>query len=179
MGNFKKALSLGTLRKVKSHDHTIVSRSAMEKTNSKRVFRIPKQTNWLSDTKQVIWEILQMHTKGRVNRHRWDLLLFVTIYNLKKRTDLYYSPRIDWEKTWFNSVQRSAGWQWSIQRSLIRVKGPFMLFLTIDFRIHWRHIPPSYKSSTWTVELQKLCRPCRTKWIWEMLGQWYHVIWTT
>ena len=35
MGNFKKALSLGTLRKVKSHDHTIVSRSAKEKINSK------------------------------------------------------------------------------------------------------------------------------------------------
>ena len=34
---FQKALSLGTLRKVKSHDHTIVSRSAMEKINSKRV----------------------------------------------------------------------------------------------------------------------------------------------
>ena len=35
---FQKALSLGTPRKVKSHDHTIVSRSAMEKINSKRVF---------------------------------------------------------------------------------------------------------------------------------------------
>ena len=32
-----------------------------------------------------------------------------------------------------------------------------MPFLTIDFRIHWRHISP-YKSSTWTVERQKVCR---------------------
>ena len=45
--------------------------------NSKRVSWIPKQTNWFSDIKQVIWEILQIHTEGRVNRHRWDLLLFV------------------------------------------------------------------------------------------------------
>ena len=36
-GRFQKALCLGTPRKVKSHDHTIVSRSAMEKINSKRV----------------------------------------------------------------------------------------------------------------------------------------------
>ena len=48
MGNFKKALSLGTLRKVKSHDHTIVSRSAMEKINSKRVSWIQsKQIDFL------------------------------------------------------------------------------------------------------------------------------------
>ena len=67
-----------------------------------------KLTFWY---KTGIREILQMHTEGSVNRHHWDLLLFVKIYNLKKRTDLYYSPRTDWEKTWFNSVQRSAGWQ--------------------------------------------------------------------
>ena len=102
---------------VKSRDYTIVSRSAME--NSKWGSWIPKQTKWLSNIKQVtIWEMLQAHTEGRVNRHCWDLLLFVKIYNLKKRTDLYYSPRIEWEKTWFNSEQRSAGWQ-VIQRSLI------------------------------------------------------------
>ena len=67
-GEFQRALSVGTLRKVTSYDHTIVSRSAME--NSKPVSWIPKQTNWLSDIKQVIWEILQIHT--------WDLLPFVT-----------------------------------------------------------------------------------------------------
>ena len=44
-----------------------------------------------------------------------------------------------------------------------------MPLLTTDFRIHWWHMSP-YKSSTWTVELQKVCRSCRTKWIWEMLG---------
>ena len=48
MGNFKKALSLGTLRKVNSHDHTIVSRSAKEKINSKRVSWIQsKQIDFL------------------------------------------------------------------------------------------------------------------------------------
>ena len=35
--------------------------------------------------------MLQIHTEGRVNRHCWDLLLFLKIYNLKKRTDLNYS----------------------------------------------------------------------------------------
>ena len=44
-----------------------------------------------------------------------------------------------------------------------------MPLLIIDFRIHWRYIS-TCKSSTCTVELQELCRPCRTKWIWEILG---------
>ena len=44
-----------------------------------------------------------------------------------------------------------------------------MHLLMIDFRIHWRYIS-TCKSSTCTVELQKLCRTCRTKWIWEILG---------
>ena len=44
-----------------------------------------------------------------------------------------------------------------------------MPLLMIDFRIHWRYIS-TCKSSTCTVELQKVCRPCRTKWIWEILG---------
>ena len=44
-----------------------------------------------------------------------------------------------------------------------------MPLLIIDLRIHWRYIS-SCKSCTYTVELQKLCWPCRTKWIWEILG---------
>ena len=44
-----------------------------------------------------------------------------------------------------------------------------MPLLIIDFRIHWRY-KSTCKSSTCTVELQELCRPCRTKWIWEILG---------
>ena len=44
-----------------------------------------------------------------------------------------------------------------------------MPLLIIDFRIHWRY-KSTCKSSTCTVKLQELCRPCRTKWIWEILG---------
>ena len=45
-----------------------------------------------------------------------------------------------------------------------------MPLLIIDFRTNWRYKSTCKSASTCTVELQKLCRPCRTKWIWEILG---------
>ena len=75
-----------------------------------------------------------------------------------------------WKREQSPCIALRFGWSLKIGYSLLSAYfHTFMPLLIIDFRIHWRYIS-TCKSSTCTVELQELCRPCRTKWIWEILG---------
>ena len=63
--------------------------------------------------------MLQIHTEGTVKRHCWDLILFLKIYILKKRTDLNYSTNRLREDV----IQFAA----EISRATIYTRGPWVM----------------------------------------------------